>query len=44
MNVWLTATLLASALFAPMAIAQTFFYAEIIKDSPHLRVRGMGEL
>ncbi len=33
MNVWLTATLLASALFAPMAIAQTFFYTEIIKDS-----------
>lgn len=29
---WLAATLLASALFAPAAIAQTFFYNEIAKD------------
>jgi hypothetical protein len=29
---WLAATLLASALVAPAAIAQTFFYTEIAKD------------
>jgi hypothetical protein len=29
---WLTATLLASSLFAPTAGAQTFFYTEVVKD------------